>query len=94
MTEAKKKYSTSVSENGQLGVEELAKLVQQLSPEEQAELIKKLIGNQDMSVCMGGFNANTVDVLVYIQSTDPKGLASVTEAIAKRITLENIKGND
>ncbi len=72
-----------------LPVEERAKilksLMQDLPPNEKAEVVNEAIKTSELTVVLGGNNWTTADVAVQIQNVNNGELATVFDALAYRI---------
>ena len=60
-------------------------LISQLSSEEKAELIQKLLGQSGLMVVLGGSNLTTSELVIQIHSTANLDLSDLLRAIATRI---------
>jgi predicted membrane-bound spermidine synthase len=66
-------------------IDEINTLISQLSSEEKAELMQKLLGRSGLMVVLGGSNVTTSDLVIQIHSTANLDLSDLLRAIATRI---------
>lgn len=66
--------------------EDLDVLVSQLSSEEKAELIQKLLGQSGLMMVLGGSNVTTSEIVIQIHSNSGIDISEILKAIATKIT--------
>ncbi len=66
-------------------VDDINALISQLSSEEKAELMQKMLGQSGLMVVMGGSNLTTSKLVIQIHSTTNLDLSDLLRAIATRI---------
>lgn len=62
-------------------IDEINTLISQLSSEEKAELMQKLLGRSGLMVVLGGSNVTTSDLVIQIHSTANLDLSDLLRAI-------------
>ncbi|MBD1836656.1 hypothetical protein [Coleofasciculus sp. FACHB-501] len=67
-------------------LDELKPLVQQLSAQEKAELVKELIGTDSgLQVVLGGSVSTSAEIVIQIQTASSVDISALLEALAYRV---------
>lgn len=71
-------------------LDELKPLVQQLSAQEKAELVKELIGKDSgLQVVLGGSVSTSAEIAIQIQTASSVDISALLEALAYRVRNRN-----
>ena len=75
-------------------LDEIKPLVQQLSAQEKAELVKELIGKDSgLQVVLGGSNWTSAEIAIQIQTASSVDLSVLLEALAQRVRSQSQKSD-